>query len=223
MSIRANSWAKIFLLASYCIPVVQAELVWEQKSIQLDVHPLQVEARTAFHFTNTSTEPVDILSVQTSCGCLKAVADTNQIMPGATGSVAVTFDFHDKTGPQRKSIAIRSSDTPKQPALLYVEANIPEVYTLEPTRLEWSLTGDLEPKVCRLVNHLHDPIRLVSVSSSSHQFTAELKTIREGFEYEVQICPVESAIPGLAVITVQTECPAELPESRDYTFSAVLR
>lgn len=200
-----------------------AELQWEQKTVCLDVNPLQVEAQKAFHFTNTGTEPVDILSVQTTCGCLKAQATTNHIMQGESGTIAVTFDFRDKAGPQRKSVAVRSSDNPKQPVLLYVEANVPEVYTLDTKRIEWSLTGNHEPKTCRLVNRLKDPVRLVAVSSSSKQFTAELKSIREGFEYEVQVRPAESAVPGLAVITVQTECPPELAESRTYTFTAILR
>ncbi len=223
MIIRVNSWVKMILLVSCCVFTAQAELHWEQKTITLHVHPLQVEAKTAFHFTNTGAEPVDILSVQTSCGCLKAVADANQIMPGATGSVAATFDFRDKTGPQRKSIAVRSSDNPKQPDVLYVEANIPEVYTLDTQRLEWSLNGNREPKTCRMKNRLNEPVRLISASSSSGQFIAELKPIRDGFEYEVLVRPAESAVSGLAVITIQTECPPELPETRSYRLDACVR
>jgi hypothetical protein len=67
------------------------------------------------------------------------------------------------------------------------------------------------------------PIRLISVTSSSNQFAAELKSIREGFEYEVQVCPVESAVSGLAEIIVQTECPTELQESRAHILTAVIR
>lgn len=223
VNIRVDWWVKIGLLVGCCFSIVRAELVWQQKSIQLNVHPLQVEAETAFHCANTGTKPVDILSVQTSCGCLKAAAVTNRIMPGTSGSVSVTFDFHDKTGPQRKSVAVRSSDNPSKPSLLYVEANIPDIYSLEPARLEWSLTSDHGSKTCRLVNRSNSPIRLVSVLSSSDQFTAELKPIRDGFEYNVQVCPVESSIPGLAAITIQTECPAELSESRAYILTAVIR
>lgn len=189
----------------------------------LKMHPVQVEAQARFNCTNTGAEPVDILSVQTSCGCLKAVATANRIMPGAAGSIAVTFDAHDKTGPQRKSIAVRSSDNPKLPVILYVEANIPEVYTLDTKRLEWPLNGNHEPKTCRLVNRLGDPVRLISVSSSSDQFAAELKPIRDGFEYEVKVCPVESAVSGLVEVTVQTECPPEIRESRVYILTAVIR
>jgi hypothetical protein len=203
--------------------VAHAELQWDQKAISLRVHPLQVEAQTAFHLTNVGTEPVGILSVQTSCGCLKASGNTNQIVPGESSTITATFDFRDKIGPQRKSIAVSSSDNPKQPIFLYVEANIPEVYTLDTKRLEWPLSGNCESKTCRLVNHLNNPIRLISVSSSSKQFIVELKPIREGFEYEVQVCPIESFVPGLAVITVRTECPLELAESRTYTFTATLR
>jgi hypothetical protein len=97
------------------------------------------------------------------------------------------------------------------------------VYTLSSTRLEWALAGNRDPQSCRLVNCLSEPARLVSVSSSSESFTAELITVREGFEYEVRVQPVASASAGLAVITVQTECPPGLSESRIYRFNAVLR
>lgn len=223
MIIRVNSWVKIFLLASCCVFTAQAELQWEHKTVCLDVYPLQVEAKTAFHCTNTGAEPIDILSIQTSCGCLKAAANTNRIAPGESESIDVVFDFRDKTGPQRKAVAVRSSDAPAKPTVLYLEANIPEVYTFDTERLEWPLNGKLELKVCRMVNRLKEPVRLISVSSSSEQFAVELKPVREGFEYEVLVHPVESSIPGLAVVTVQTECPPGLKEFRVYSFSASLR
>jgi hypothetical protein len=149
-------WKSGFIVFVSFAAAASAELVWRQKSMPLKMHPVQVEAQARFNCTNTGAEPVDILSVQTSCGCLKAVATANRIMPGAAGSVAVTFDARDKTGPQRKSIAVRSSDNSKRPVLLYIEANIPTVYTIEPERIEWQMEGGRESKTCRLVNHLDE-------------------------------------------------------------------
>jgi hypothetical protein len=220
----AFSWQKLsVVIACLSVFTAQAELKWDTTVAALKIHPLQVEERAEFRFINDGTEPVEILSVKSTCGCLKASASTNRIAPGESGCVVVVFDFRDKMGPQRKGVAVRSSDNPKQPVILYVEANIPEVYTVSSKRLEWNLSGNREPQSCLLVNSLTEPVRLISVSSSSESFTAELITVREGFEYEVRVQPVESATAGLAVITVQTECPTGLTESRTYSFNASLR
>jgi len=221
--LRENAFRWFMLLVSCCLSPVQAELVWQQRSIRLDVHPLQVEERAVFHFTNTGTEPVDLLSVRTTCDCLKAIPDTNRIEPGASGTLNAVFDFRDKTGPQRKSIAVRSSDNPQKPVILYVEANVPIAYTPEPARLEWRLDGELAPKISRLVNRLTDPMHLTSVESSSEQFITELKPIRDGYEYEVSVVLREDAFPEAAFITVYTGSPDAFEESRTYRIDVFIR
>lgn len=209
-----------------------AELTWEQKVIRLDVHPLQVEGKASFHFKNTGTNTVDILAVRTTCGCTKASASTNQVAPGESGSIDAIFNYRDKIGPQRKAVALRTSDS--KPTILYLEANIQSAYNVSAKRLEWSLhsvaasdesgKGRLyDPKTCCLINQLHEPVHLVSATSSLDSFTVELIPIREGFEYEVQVVPIRNASPGRSVITIQPEHPPELQESRTYTFTATLR
>ena len=252
MNIRANSWVKMFLLLGVCYFSAQAELQWEATTIARVVHPLQVEDHIEFRFINDGEEPVEILSLRSTCGCLSPAMSTNRIASGESGVVNVNFNLRDRSGPQRKGVAVRSSDVPKRPTILYIETSIAEAYKLSTKRLEWSLAPKVdgqgnaviardyrkadgqggavtarnyryEPKTCRLVNRLSEPIRLVSVSSSSEKFIAELKTVREGFEYNVLVRPTDSATTGLAVITVQTECPPELEESRSYRFNASLR
>ncbi len=252
MNIRANLWVKIFLLLGACVFSSQAELTWEATTIARVVHPLQVEDHIEFRFINDGEESVEILSLRSTCGCLSPFIRTNRISSGESGVLNVKFNLRDRSGPQRKGVAVRSSDVPKRPTILYIETNIAEAYKLSTKRLEWTLAskGDgqgnaviardytkadgqggavaardyrSEAKTCRLVNRLSEPIRLISVSSSSEKFIAELKTVREGFEYNVMVRPTDSATAGLAVITVQTECPPELEESRSYSFKATLR
>jgi hypothetical protein len=218
-----NRRLQIRLMLCCSAVTASAELKWDSTTSTLTVHPLQVEARSEFGFTNTGTNQVEILSLKSTCGCLKPSGSTNRVAPGEAGTVTVDFDLRDRSGSQRKGVAVRSSDAPAKPTILYVETNIPQVYVPDTKRLEWSLTGNLEPKICRLINRLREPVRLISVLSSSDQFTVELRTVREGFEYEVQVHPIESAVSGLAIITVQTECPAELPESRSYRIDACVR
>ena len=215
-----------------CSFVAQAGLIWEQKVIRLDVHPLQVEGKAAFHFKNDGTNTVDILAVRTTCGCMKASASTNQVALGESGIIDATFNYRDKTGPQRKAVAIRTSET--KAVILYVEANIQSAYSVLAKRLEWSLSSvagsgegghaEYEPMTCRFVNRHKTPFNLISATSSSEQFAIELTSLRKGYEYEVTVTPeVSITKPTRATMTVQTECPSELPESRSYTFTATVR
>ncbi len=224
----APSWRILSLLIFCCsFFAAQAELRWESTTVQLDLHPLEVTGKVEFPFKNAGTTTVDILAVRTTCGCLEAKASTNQVAAGESGTVDVTYNFRKKTGPQRKGVAIRVSGS--RPVILYVQANVTEVYKLSAKRLGWSRSslaaGDhnYASKTCRLVNQRKEPVRLISADSSLDTFDVELISIREGFEYEVRVAPKADAAPGKSVITVQTKCPPELKESRAYTFSAVLR
>jgi hypothetical protein len=58
------------------------------------------------------------------------------------------------------------------------------------------------------------PIKLLSVSSSNELLPAELKTIREGFEYEVVVLRKPGAVNARAVIRIRTEPPPGLTESK---------
>jgi hypothetical protein len=208
----------VFLL---CALTARAELEWEQKTIQLDLHPLQVTGAVSFPFKNGGTNAVEILSVRTACGCLNASFENRAVALDGAGCIDVRFDFRDKTGPQRKGVAVRASGL--KPTVLYVQVNIQEVYSLSIDRLEWTASADPEPKRCRLVNQTKVPVRLVSAESSIDAFSVELVSIREGFEYDVVVRPHCRASAAKSTIRIQTECPPEITESRVYTLPAVLR
>ena len=220
-----NSYARFCVLLCLFVVTpaftVNAELEWEQKTIQLDLHPLQITGTVAFSFKNNGTNAVEILAARTTCGCLKASASTNLVAVGESGTIDVVYNFSDKLGPQRKSVAVRIRDA--SPKMLYVQTTIPEVYTLSSKRLEWASGSALSAQTCRLVNHLKEPVILVSAVSSSDLFNVELIPVRDGFEYKVRVTPDASASKQLATITVQTECPPELSKSRSYTITAVVR
>lgn len=212
----------MIVLFGCCAFAALAELTWEQKVIRLDVHPLQVEGKALFHFKNTGTNTVDILAVRTTCGCMKASASTNQVAPGESGTIDAVFDYREKTGPQRKAVAVRTSDS--KSVILYVEANIKDAFSLSVKRLDWALSGDRDPKTCRMTNRFETPYTLVSATSSSGDFTVELVPVHQGLEYEVVVTPKASITQPIgATITIRSECPPELKESRTYSFKVVVR
>ncbi|HSN69528.1 MAG TPA: DUF1573 domain-containing protein [Thermoanaerobaculia bacterium] len=67
-----------------------------------------------FTLKNTGDKPLEILSVQPTCGCTVAEFD-RAIQPGATGKVHAVVDTTQFSGPISKGITVTSND-PTQPA-----------------------------------------------------------------------------------------------------------
>lgn len=60
-----------------------------------------------FHFVNTSSEPVAILSVQTGCGCTKPEYPIKPVAAGAEGVIKITFLPKGQRGDINKNINVR--------------------------------------------------------------------------------------------------------------------
>jgi len=68
----------------------------------------------AFKFTNTGKSPLIVTYAVASCGCTTPVWPKSPIMPGDTGSIAVTFNSLGKSGLQDKLITVTSNAQPAQ-------------------------------------------------------------------------------------------------------------
>ena len=63
----------------------------------------------AFSFSNTGTEPLLLLDVQTSCGCTAPDWSKDPIMPGEESEIKVVFNTAGKRGSQYKKITVLSN------------------------------------------------------------------------------------------------------------------
>jgi hypothetical protein len=83
---------------------------------------------------------------------------------------------------------------------------IPELVTIEPKTLAWTIGEDVKPKTATLTMHYSEPIKVVGVTLADKRFTHELKTIEEGKKYEIIVTPESSSGPALAVMHIETDC-----------------
>ena len=67
-----------------------------------------------FKFTNMGKSPLIITNATASCGCTTPVWPKNPVLPGDTGSVAVTFNSAGKSGLQDKQIKVISNSQPAE-------------------------------------------------------------------------------------------------------------
>ncbi|MEZ4852427.1 MAG: DUF1573 domain-containing protein [Bacteroidia bacterium] len=67
---------------------------WEEGSHDFGVIPQGTPVSHTFHFTNTGNKALKIESVKPSCGCTVANYSREEIQPGETGYVEVTYNAH---------------------------------------------------------------------------------------------------------------------------------
>ena len=203
---------RLIIALLLAVATTHAELEWKSKSITLKAQPTQTYAIAIFDFTNAGNETLSINKVQVGCGCLRASTDKKNYAPGEHGKITVRFDLNNRTGKQTKILTVESSDSKR--TVLTLATNIPTVYQIEPGLLMWKKDDTAEQKTARLINPNKAPIKLLAISSSNEALPAELKTIREGFEYEVIVTRKRLKNTDRAVLRITTEPPAGQEESK---------
>lgn len=74
-----------------------------------------------FSFTNTGKTPLIITNALGSCGCTVPDYPKNAVAPGESSILKVTFSSAGKSGPQLKSVSIRTN-TLRSTEMLYIKA-----------------------------------------------------------------------------------------------------
>lgn len=201
----------------------EAVIEWEKKEITVAVHPVQLKKEVTFKFRNTGNHPVEFLSVRPSCGCLSIYPEKKRYLPGESGSLKAVFDLSNRTGGQKKSIEIITSDKSTRTQSLYLKINIPDAYLFSAKLLNWESSKENTPKTVTLTNVSPEAISIGKVASSDERFKIELKTLREGFEYRLKITPETNLENARSVIRIQTIPPAGMKESKGYRIYARVR
>ena len=205
-------------LIAFCLLTLTARagLKWEHEKIALEVLPAQLETVAVFRFSNAGKKPVTIREIKVSCGCLAPKPARKTYGPGECGELTVRFDLRNRTGPQSKSVAVTTSDG--QRTTLTLSADIPVAYHIAPIMMKWVEGNAAKTKTARLTNPNKMPIRILSATSSHKDLPVELKTVREGFEYEVVVMRRTEARNIRAVVRIQLEPPPGLKEAKTPRF-----
>jgi hypothetical protein len=208
------------LLSSLCEMPAEAQLVWQNREQRRSVEVERAETSFSFYFQNGGTETFEITKVVKGCSCLSETLEKRVFAPGEQGVLQVTMSLNEFEGNLNKSLMVVTSDHPDAPVRLSLSVHIPKGYQLSTRRLVWE-PAESGAKTCRLVNQSDVPIPLVSATCSTPDFTVELVPVREGFEYEVSICPVDGSVPARATVRIQVAAPQDGAPARSYSISLV--
>ncbi|TAE76036.1 MAG: DUF1573 domain-containing protein [Bacteroidetes bacterium] len=100
--------------------VINGKLAFVDKTYNFGKIRKGEKVTTSFYYKNTGTKSINILQVQTSCGCTITEWSKKIIEVGKTGEISVTFDSNEKEdiiGQQNKVILVISNATNKEEKL----------------------------------------------------------------------------------------------------------
>jgi hypothetical protein len=77
-----------------------------------------------FVISNNGGDLLKILDVKASCGCTAAKPDLNELKPGESTNILVSFNSKGRKGPQTKTVTVTTNDPEKQSVSLTIKGNV---------------------------------------------------------------------------------------------------
>jgi hypothetical protein len=169
-----------------------------------------------FFFENKGKETVKIARYESTCSCMSVQINQGgklEYAPGERGILRANFDMENFTGEVDKNVVLwMEGDSEAEPSfILVVHVAIPVLVDIQPRTLEWQGPGPWQAKSMKIVMNHTEPIQLLRATLNNPCFESELKTISVGKEYELTVKPLvkPDAVPGMAVIHMETDCKIE--------------
>lgn len=162
----------------------------------------RVEAGTVvrhdFAFTNAGSQTLEIKNVASSCGCTTLGEPTRRVEPGKFGILPVQFDSGGMSGPIMKNLTLACNDPVQSDVVLYFKATVWKPIDALPGIASFFFGPDIQTnqtRVIRLVSNLEQPVALSEPALTNKAFRAELRTVKEGKEFELKVTVVPP-LPG---------------------------
>ncbi len=130
-----------------------------------------------FIITNNGGDLLEIINVQASCGCTAANPEKNELAPGESTNLQVTFNSEGRHGAQKKFITIKSNDPESELLRLTIsgtvinsdnpEAKVPAIYFQE-TKYDFGkvLEGNIVEHTFTFSNNGKSTLKIKDVKTS---------------------------------------------------------
>jgi hypothetical protein len=192
---------------------LQAELKWEQTTIELQPALGDKQAVAHFKYQNAGQAPIHIKSVHASCGCTAAQSQKDQVAPGDKGEITATFNIGDRTGAQVKTISVETDDPAHATTVLTLKANIPQLLELQPNFVYWQAGEEAKPKTIVARAGKDVPIKNLDVVSTSPDFVVKVEHGSAPGEFKINLQPKDTSKQAITTLTIKPDYPKEAPKS----------
>src|SRR6266403_1320760 len=203
-----------FTLSILLVAGAQAQLKWEQSTV--DVRP-GINDKTAvahFKYENVGKTTVHFKSVKASCGCTTTQTQKETVNPGEKGEIVATLNIGDRTGQQMKTVSVQTDDPPPAQSniTLTLKANIPQSIEIKPTFVYWTSGEAPKPKKVSIKASKDFPAKNITIKSNSQNFESKVEPGKEG-EWTIEVTPKDTSHPMGTALLVQTDYPKDAPKS----------
>ena len=139
--------------------------------------------------SNTGTAELRIAKVSSSCGCTAAQLEKFNLLPGESTPLKIIFNTRGKSGKTDATITIESNDKAAPKKVFSLQGEVKRAVQTEPDSAVFRLLGPDEVMTIpiRIVNISEQPMQLKLGPYMSGKFVAEVKEIRAGKEYQIDI------------------------------------
>lgn len=163
----------------------------------------------SFVFTNVGAAMLEITDVRPGCGCTTAGTWDRQIAPGKTGSIPIQFASGNFSGAIAKSVTVTCNDPAQPNAMLQIKGTVWTPVELTPLSAMFQYTAETtnsETRIVKILNHQPEPLTLEEPQNTNRAFTAQLRTVKPGQEFELAISTVPPIGSGtvMSAISVKT-------------------
>lgn len=190
----------------------------------VDLGPTQpvVELQGKFRFRNRGSEPVKLLDVRPSCGCLQPLVSGKEFAPGEDGQIIVRMrPANESPGKKEYFADVKYTDPEPREVRLTFKMELPERTIMVKPRalLVYQLSDERTIQELKVIDSREKPARIKDVSVNSPLVAVELGDRRPGetggIESSINVVVEGAVSPGRhdAVITVYTDDP-DTPELR---------
>jgi Protein of unknown function (DUF1573) len=201
------------LLSALISASVQAELKWDQTTIELKPTVTDKQAIAHFKYQNVGKTPIQIKSLHASCGCTAVQSQKDKIAPGGKGEVTATFNIGDRTGLQVKTITVDTDDPTHPQSVLTLKADVPQVLNLQPNFVYWQAGEEAKSKTIMATAGKDIPIKKLDVSSMNPQFKAKVEPGVVAGQFKIDIQPTETDKPAFTTVVVKSDYPKTAPKT----------
>ena len=186
-------------------------LTFVSDRMSVTVKPDAKKVSLPFVFENKTKRTIKIASYDSACSCISARIEKGKMAyePGEKGKIVVDFALGSFSGLQEKTLMLwTTDDTPDNPSSILTSAiTIPVLFEISPTTLFWEQNGEGKKQSLKIKVHNDKPIKILKHSGTNKNFSYEIKTIREGWEYEIVVTPQSVDSPGMGIIKLTTDSP----------------
>jgi hypothetical protein len=167
-TLRVGALGLLLVLSNALVSAQPKLEVVEGRKFDLASIPRGMVVTHQLTLKNSGPETLRLGPIEASCGCTGAIASDENLKPGQTTSLTITFNSRNFTGQVHKTVSVRTTPAIDPPLLIEFTATIIDEITLQPQQLWFkdAQIGHTSRMTVIVTNNGKDPLRLTSWHSA---------------------------------------------------------